>query len=386
MTEELRQVLTIEGQDQASASFKEIIATIERLGTAARKTGEILSKSFGADLTKNFTALRTSAETFTGVMVEGAEKVSKSIMGDIKAAAELRETLASVTAEQKAMSEAIRSTMTAGAAASTAEARNIRNAATGRARASAGAMRENRKVWSETERRERAEVEHVKTLRRERASLRREIASAAAETWHKGKHAIKSVNHPIHESAGLYAGAAAIAGVEAARKTIESSLDLDSSLTRLRMFAPSIDTGQARAQALRDSIDLGMDASKIVDVQAKAIRDGIAPEIARTLPASIAAAAQVMGGDVERLTDSLAEGLQEAGWMGEKQRRCSPLSEHRSRAVQLRRQHARKDGAVRPGGWSRSRKGTWPRLGQFACLWRCTERQRHADRADVGSI
>ena len=78
------------------------------------------------------------------------------------------------------------------------------------------------------------------------------------------------------------------------------------------------DTAKARKAALLASVGMGIDADKILDIQAKAVRDGVTPEIARTLPKSIAAAAQVMGGgqDVERLTDSLAEGVQQGVAMG----------------------------------------------------------------------
>lgn len=172
------------------------------------------------------------------------------------------------------------------------------------------------RTWRLRQASEAGELRHLKAVGRERAAMRRDAMRSGREALQHGRHAVRSMNHPVHESAGFALATGAAAGAAFAEHIVRASEAFDTSMTRLKMFAPSLDAEVIRKQALGDSINLGVDASKLVDSIAKSVRDGVPPEIAKTLPKSIVSAAQVMGGDVEKLTDSLAEGLQEAFSMG----------------------------------------------------------------------
>ncbi len=117
-------------------------------------------------------------------------------------------------------------------------------------------------------------------------------------------------------SPGFWLHAGAAFGIEAGAHILKASEAFDTAMSRLKMFAPQLDAADIRKTALADSVSLGVDASKIVDMIAKSVRDGVPPAIAKSLPKSIVQTAQVMGGDIERLTDSLAEGIQESTAMG----------------------------------------------------------------------
>ena len=315
---DLRQTLEIVGQDQASSVLREIIGTLSKLETQAKRTSETLSKSFGTGLQKSFETLQVQTKTFGNEMVDAAEKAGKAIKADAMAAGELRDNLRDVVAEQRRVADAVRATGTASSKASTQEAQAAKTATSARATASRDQYRDIRTVWGIRQRSEKAELDHIAKVKRERASLRREVGRSARETVERGHHAIRRLNHPAYESAGLYAAGGAIFGAEAAKRIVESTISLDTAAARYRMLAvpEGVDataaTAKARKQALTDSIGLGADAGTLLDVITKSVRDGVPVAIAQTLPKSLAAASQVMGGDPEKLTDSLAEGLQEA--------------------------------------------------------------------------
>ena len=203
------------------------------------------------------------------------------------------------------------------------EARRQREAARaeqvrGRAESSATDRRiqDVRRVWGIRERSEAAESRHVATMRRERAALRTRATRSGQHAFSHARHAVSRVNHPVFSSPGFWLHAGAAFGIEAGAHILKASEAFDTSMSRLKMFAPQLDADAIRKGALADSVSLGVDASTLVDAIAKSVRDGVPPEIAKTLPKSVVQAAQVMGGDVEKLTDSLAEGLQEAFSMG----------------------------------------------------------------------
>ena len=297
---DLRQTLEIVGQDQASSVLREIIGTLSKLETQAKRTSETLSKSFGTGLQKSFETLQVQTKTFGNEMVDAAEKAGKAIKADAMAAGELRDNLRDVVAEQRRVADAVRATGTASSKASTQEAQAAKTATSARATASRDQYRDIRTVWGIRQRSEKAELDHIAKVKRERASLRREVGRSARETVERGHHAIRRLNHPAYESAGLYAAGGAVFGAEAAKRIVEatdghSTLRHDTAHRMLRAVPEGVDataaTAKARNQALMDSIGIGAwTQAKIARRhQAKAIRDGVAPvAIARTLPKGIA--------------------------------------------------------------------------------------------------
>ena len=369
MSDDLKLVFRLEGQDSASATLREVTTALETLNRQARKTGDGLRKAFGADFLKPLAKVRSESKAFGDDLTEAADKAAKALKGDIAAVTELRAALRGAVAEQRAFADAARASQAAGASAARASTTSARNAATGRARATADDLRMVRQRWKvreASERAERHEVErtakaaashaaskakadssafdrrirdarylmgvrerseaaemrHLAGVRREHESMRRRATSAGRHAYGHARHAVRSVNHPAFESAGHAAALGAAFGAGAAKTILERSVDIDSAAARYRMFAvpEGVDAGKATAEAVRaaklDSVKLGMDASTLLDIQAKAVRDGISPAIAKTLPESIAAAAKVMGGDPERLTDTLSEGIQQGLSMG----------------------------------------------------------------------
>ena len=202
-----------------------------------------------------------------------------------------------------------------------AEASGARQSARTETMAADRRIRDAGRTWRVREQSEAAEVRHVQTMRREREGVRRHAAAAGRQAVGHASHAVRSINHPVHESLGFALTAGAAAGGAFAEHVVRASEAFDTSMARLRMFAPALDADAIRKQALADSVALGVDASKVVDVIAKSVRDGVPTAIAASLPKSIVQTAQVMGGDIERLTDSLAEGIQEStamGWIKDK--------------------------------------------------------------------
>ena len=338
--EDLTLRLEITGRDQASASIRSVEASLAALAKQAKDAGETLKRSLGGNLLRDLAKVRTESRGFGNDLAEAAEKAAKALRADITAAVELKAALHEVVAEQKAMGAAAKASGAATAAASVNEARTIRTGATARARAATADLRtvrsratsessaadrrvrDIRRVWGIRERSEAAEARHASTMKREREASQRSAMRSGRRAYGHARHAVRSVNHPAFESIGHAAALGAAFGAGAAAKILESSVDIDTAAARYRMFAvpQGVDPTKATAEAVRaaklDSIKLGMDAATLLDIQSKAVRDGITPAIAKTLPASIAAAAKVMGGDPERLTDTLSEGIQQGLSMG----------------------------------------------------------------------
>ena len=479
MTEDLRQVLEIVGQDQASAELRGVIETLVKLERQAKRTGEMLKTATGGDLAKRFDAMKVEAAAFTDGLSKGAGKA-------VAAMAELRDSMREVEAEQRRIAKPPKVPVPATARPDRALADNAdnagkvtktvasvgrangsgatTNAATGRPRPPRDAVRDAGQVWrrrersemverreieqtstawslaqrrrmglmtrseamedrihregsrnearlarearaarakaerdtfsrvrvgwrmreaSETaerqeiertaeiwnraqrrrmavmdrsasvearrqretaraehargraessatdrqiqnvrrawgirERSEAAESRHLATVRRERAALRTRVTRSGQHAFSHARHAVSRINHPVFSSPGFWLHAGAAFGVEAGAHILKASEAFDTAMSRLKMFAPQLDAADIRKTALADSVSLGVDASKIVDMIAKSVRDGVPPAIAKSLPKSIVQTAQVMGGDIGRLTDSLAEGIQESTAMG----------------------------------------------------------------------
>lgn len=121
---DLRMVFEIVGNESASPAIRKVETSLDGLESQARKTGESLKASLGADF-------------------------AKSLKADVTAATELRDVLQQVAAVQRSMQAAGRTTRTTTAAAGTTEARQVTQAASARARAAATADR----TWGAQQRR-----------------------------------------------------------------------------------------------------------------------------------------------------------------------------------------------------------------------------------------
>ena len=314
MSDNLRQTLEIIGQDQASSAIRDVIATLKKLQSQAEKTSASLKGALGGEIAKEFDRLRTEVRSFGDGLADAAERGARAMKADVTVAIELREALSQVVAEQRRMAEGAKSARSSISGAAAAQAQT----AAAQARASTSGLRNVRTLWGIRERSEKAELAHVQRVRRERAALGREMFRAGRGAATHTGHAVHRMTRPFTDSPAFIATAGAAFGIEAGRKIVEATVGIDTAAARYRMLAvpagadAAAETAKARKSALLDSIRLGTGADVVLDMITKSIRDGVPTAIAKTLPQAISAASQVMSGDPEKLTDSLAEGLQEA--------------------------------------------------------------------------
>ena len=319
MSDDLKLQFQIIGNDEASASLRSVIETMKAMERQAEKTGRALRANLSGGLMGGAPGTAAGASDVRTIQRTAAARAraSTDTVRDAGKAWKLRENsqkaeVAGIAAGHKAWADAQRRRMGLMDRSAAVEQRRQREAVRAESAATEARMSNIARTWRIRQRSEAAEMAHVKAVGREHASQRREAMRSAREAGRHGRHAARSLNHPVHESVGFALSAGAAAGVGMAEHILRASEAFDTSMTRMRMFAPSLNADEIRKQALGDSIALGVDASQLVDAITKSVRDGVPPEIARTLPKSVVAAAQVMGGDVEKLSDSLAEGLQEA--------------------------------------------------------------------------
>lgn len=161
MSEDLRQIVEIVGQDHASAILRGVVETLKALEKQSAATGKALQRNLGANLLKPLAAVRAEAKAFGTDLAEAADRAARALRVDVAAVAELRTALRGAVAEQRAFAEAARASQSAGSAAARSQATTARNAASARARATAGDLRAVRQRWRVREASERAERREV---------------------------------------------------------------------------------------------------------------------------------------------------------------------------------------------------------------------------------
>ncbi len=195
MTEKLIQTLEILGQDHASAEIRAVISTMKALERQAQKTSETLKRSFGTDLAKAMTSLRTDAKAFGTGMVEAAERAAQALRTDTTAATELRAVLTGVVAEIRETAQAAKASQRAVVEAIHAEMSAVRELSSARQTAAREDAAAESRIARTRTRNAAGEIDQVRRIRRERTSAAREAARYTRDAGRHSYHALRRVNH-----------------------------------------------------------------------------------------------------------------------------------------------------------------------------------------------